>query len=172
MRAGRADSRFPRACSARMAEDWKRRSVLKSCAISRTRRWNGSCGGGANQSRSKKQPRPRPRLAEEQLRALLVLADLAQRHGARAVAVGLRGGCVSVRTGEQEEPRAAAAPSSRRRSRARSCARPWWPAACGAPCRRWTCCEGVRSEVRDGRTLPTHRAVCLVRAMATDMRVC
>ena len=29
-------------CSARMACDWKRRSVLKSCAISRTRRWNGS----------------------------------------------------------------------------------------------------------------------------------
>ncbi|KAL5660687.1 hypothetical protein ACJX0J_027812, partial [Zea mays] len=24
------------------AEDWKRRSVLKSCAISRTRRWKGS----------------------------------------------------------------------------------------------------------------------------------
>lgn len=24
------------------AEDWKRKSVLKSCAISRTRRWNGS----------------------------------------------------------------------------------------------------------------------------------
>ena len=24
------------------AEPWKRRSVLKSCAISRTRRWNGS----------------------------------------------------------------------------------------------------------------------------------
>ena len=29
-------------------------------------------------------------LADEQLRGLLVLADLAQRHGARAVAVGLR----------------------------------------------------------------------------------
>ena len=27
---------------ARTAEPWKRRSVLKSCAISRTRRWNGS----------------------------------------------------------------------------------------------------------------------------------
>ena len=42
VRAGRADSRFPRACSARMAEDWKRRSVLKSWAISRTSRWKGS----------------------------------------------------------------------------------------------------------------------------------
>ena len=29
-------------CSARMAVDWKRRSVLKSCAISRTSRWNGN----------------------------------------------------------------------------------------------------------------------------------
>ena len=29
-------------CSASTADDWKRRSVLKSCAISRTRRWNGS----------------------------------------------------------------------------------------------------------------------------------
>ena len=29
-------------CSARMAVDWKRRSVLKSCAISRTSRWKGS----------------------------------------------------------------------------------------------------------------------------------
>ena len=29
-------------CSAMTAEDWKRRSVLKSCAISRTSRWNGS----------------------------------------------------------------------------------------------------------------------------------
>merc|ERR1712151_1484693 len=28
--------------SARTAEDWNRKSVLKSCAISRTRRWNGS----------------------------------------------------------------------------------------------------------------------------------
>ena len=27
--------------SARTAEDWNRKSVLKSCAISRTRRWNG-----------------------------------------------------------------------------------------------------------------------------------
>jgi len=27
---------------ARTAVDWKRRSVLKSCAISRTRRWNGA----------------------------------------------------------------------------------------------------------------------------------
>ena len=29
-------------CSAKTAEDWNRKSVLKSCAISRTRRWNGS----------------------------------------------------------------------------------------------------------------------------------
>ena len=29
-------------CRAITAELWKRRSVLKSCAISRTRRWNGS----------------------------------------------------------------------------------------------------------------------------------
>ncbi|KAJ1282537.1 hypothetical protein BS78_03G060100 [Paspalum vaginatum] len=29
-------------CSAATADDWKRRSVLKSCAISRTSRWNGS----------------------------------------------------------------------------------------------------------------------------------
>ncbi|KAK8448795.1 hypothetical protein SEVIR_7G103250v4 [Setaria viridis] len=29
-------------CSAATAEDWNRRSVLKSCAISRTSRWNGS----------------------------------------------------------------------------------------------------------------------------------
>ncbi|RCV33606.1 hypothetical protein SETIT_7G095400v2 [Setaria italica] len=29
-------------CSAATAEDWNRRSVLKSCAISRTRRWKGS----------------------------------------------------------------------------------------------------------------------------------
>merc|ERR1740138_931113 len=29
-------------CSAMMACDWKRRSVLKSCATSRTRRWKGS----------------------------------------------------------------------------------------------------------------------------------
>uniref|UniRef100_A0A8B9SDU2 Histone H3 n=1 Tax=Apteryx owenii TaxID=8824 RepID=A0A8B9SDU2_APTOW len=29
-------------CSAMTAELWKRRSVLKSCAISRTRRWKGS----------------------------------------------------------------------------------------------------------------------------------
>ena len=29
-------------CSASTAVDWNRRSVLKSCAISRTRRWNGS----------------------------------------------------------------------------------------------------------------------------------
>merc|ERR1719486_1677760 len=29
-------------CRATTAELWKRRSVLKSCAISRTRRWNGS----------------------------------------------------------------------------------------------------------------------------------
>ncbi|KAJ1452428.1 hypothetical protein M885DRAFT_526985 [Pelagophyceae sp. CCMP2097] len=29
-------------CRARMAVDWKRRSVLKSCAISRTSRWKGS----------------------------------------------------------------------------------------------------------------------------------
>merc|ERR550514_2648607 len=28
--------------SATTADDWKRRSVLKSCAISRTRRWKGS----------------------------------------------------------------------------------------------------------------------------------
>ena len=28
--------------SAKTAEDWNRKSVLKSCAISRTRRWNGS----------------------------------------------------------------------------------------------------------------------------------
>ena len=29
-------------CNASTAEDWNRKSVLKSCAISRTRRWNGS----------------------------------------------------------------------------------------------------------------------------------
>merc|ERR1719147_74172 len=29
-------------CSAMTALDWNRRSVLKSCAISRTKRWNGS----------------------------------------------------------------------------------------------------------------------------------
>ena len=29
-------------CTARTADAWKRRSPLKSCAISRTRRWNGS----------------------------------------------------------------------------------------------------------------------------------
>ena len=29
-------------CRATTADDWKRRSVLKSCAISRTRRWKGS----------------------------------------------------------------------------------------------------------------------------------
>ncbi|WVZ59556.1 LOW QUALITY PROTEIN: hypothetical protein U9M48_009681 [Paspalum notatum var. saurae] len=29
-------------CSAATADDWNRRSVLKSCAISRTRRWKGS----------------------------------------------------------------------------------------------------------------------------------
>uniref|UniRef100_A0A182W9D6 Uncharacterized protein n=1 Tax=Anopheles minimus TaxID=112268 RepID=A0A182W9D6_9DIPT len=29
-------------CNAATAALWKRRSVLKSCAISRTNRWNGS----------------------------------------------------------------------------------------------------------------------------------
>ncbi len=31
-----------RTCSAKMAVDWKRKSVLNSCASSRTRRWKGS----------------------------------------------------------------------------------------------------------------------------------
>ena len=32
---------------------------------------------------------------------------------------------------------------SYRRWRARTCAPPWWRAACGAPCRRWTCARSA-----------------------------
>jgi len=82
-----------------MAEDWKRRSVLKSWAISRTRRCGGErdvsalagAGGAGGGRRAGAGPHLERQLADEQLRGLLVLADLAQGDGARPVAVGLRG---------------------------------------------------------------------------------
>ncbi len=52
------------------AELWKRRSVLKSCAISRTKRWKGS-------------------FADQQLGGLLITADLSESHGPGPVTVGL-----------------------------------------------------------------------------------
>ena len=89
-----------------MADDWKRRSVLKSCAISRTRRWNGSCGIGREKEAAAERSSPRrARLADEQLRALLVLADLAQRHGARAVAVRLRRAVSALELANASRPR-------------------------------------------------------------------
>ena len=52
------------------AELWKRRSVLKSCAISRTKALEGQ-------------------LADEQLGALLVTTDLTKSDGTRPVAMWL-----------------------------------------------------------------------------------
>ena len=61
-------------------------------------------------------------LAQEKLRRLLVAADLAERHGAGAVAVVLL---------------------LRRQWRAPTCGQPWWRAPCGAPCHRWTCSQSA-----------------------------
>ena len=71
-----------------MADDWKRKSVLKSCAISRTRRWNlkehvrtcvsySSEGGGLIR-----------KFANEQFGGFLVTTNLSKRDGTRAVAMG------------------------------------------------------------------------------------
>jgi len=71
-----------------MADDWKRKSVLKSCAISRTRRWNlkehvrtyvsnsRGCGGLVR------------KFANEQFGGFLVAANLPERDGTRAVTMG------------------------------------------------------------------------------------
>lgn len=75
--------------SAPIADDWKRRSVLKSCAISRTRRWklsHGSAGVGRVRGEDGRE------LADEELSRLLVATDLAE---------GDRSGLVAVRRRSQ-----------------------------------------------------------------------
>ena len=56
-------------------------------------------------------------LADEELGGLLVLADLTESDGTGPVAVGLLDAA----------------------GRGPTCAPPWWRAACGGPCLRWTC---------------------------------
>ena len=56
-------------------------------------------------------------LADEEVGGLLVTADLTESDGTGAVAVGL----LDAAGGGH------------------SCERPWWRAACGGPCLRWTC---------------------------------
>ena len=70
-------------------------------------------------------------LADQQLGGLLVLADLAQGDGSGPVAMGL------LHASGGGGP---------------TCGRPWWPAACGAPCPRWTCGRSawVRAIVNSG----------------------
>ena len=73
--------------SAKTAEDWNRKSVLKSCAISRTKALERE-------------------LADQEFGGLLVLADFPERDGTRAVpvrlldAAGRRGGLARRLGGE------------------------------------------------------------------------
>ena len=77
--------------SAMTADDWKRRSVLKSCAISRTRRWKlGSETSSSAQIAIKRNRKHARELADEELGRLLVATDLPERDGSRSVAVGVK----------------------------------------------------------------------------------
>jgi hypothetical protein len=71
-----------------MADDWKRRSDLKSCAISRTKRWNGSLLFGllADESQAAVSLCDIP---DQELSGLLVATDLTESDGTRLISVRL-----------------------------------------------------------------------------------
>ena len=57
--SSKSETRYASAASwsAMTADDWKRRSVLKSCAISRTRRWKLCAGAGPGQRKVREKRR-------------------------------------------------------------------------------------------------------------------
>ena len=72
------------------AEDWKRRSVLKSWAISRTRRWKlQATNESVTQLHRKTTKEDERELADEELGRLLVTTNLAEGDRSGPVAVRL-----------------------------------------------------------------------------------
>ena len=108
--------------SARIACDWNLRSVLKSCATSRTRRWNGRF-------------RHRSSVPFWYLR-ISRSATVPGLHGHGRQGFSAH---IHAHTTTPAGFTCSDAASSRLPSRASPCGRPWWPAPCAVLCLRWIC---------------------------------